>query len=58
MEKAMKTQKQKGFTLIELMIAVVVIGILSAIAYPNYTAYLMRGRIATATGGWRIGKSR
>jgi type IV pilus assembly protein PilE len=53
----MKTQKQKGFTLIELMIAVVVIGILSAIAYPSYTAYLTRGRIAAATGGlsnWKV----
>jgi len=42
------TARQRGFTLIELMIVVAVVAILAAIAFPAYTEYVQRSRRAEA----------
>jgi type IV pilus assembly protein PilE len=45
----MKMRGQQGFTLIEVMVVVAILGILATVAYPSYQDYVTRGQITEGT---------
>jgi type IV pilus assembly protein PilE len=48
---ALSSAGRRGFTLIEVMITVAIVGILAAVALPSYREHLLRGQVTDATTG-------
>lgn len=50
--------KTKGFTLIELMIVIAIVGILAAVAIPSYSEYITRAKLAETIAALSVEKAK